>query len=54
MAEAPMAKVLVYASGGKSLPSWPVRTNTGKNETMVFDTAVTIPPPTSKAPSTTY
>ena len=46
-----MAKVLVKASGRKSFPSWPVRKNTGMNETIVFETAVTIAPPTSDAPS---
>ena len=47
----PMAKVLVNASGRKSFPSWSVRKNTGRNETIVFLTAVTIAPPTSVAPS---
>ena len=46
-----MAKVFVNASGLKSLPSWSVRKNTGMNETIVFETAVTIAPPTSVAPS---
>ena len=50
----PMAKVLVNASGWKSLPSWSVRKNTGMNDTSVFDTAVTIAPPTSRAPSKTF
>ena len=48
MTDAPMAKVLVNASGRNSLPSWSVRKKTGMNETSVFETAVTIAPPTSR------
>ena len=48
--DAPMANVLVKASGRKSFPSWSVKKNTGRKDTIVFETAVTMAPPTSAAP----
>ena len=49
--DALMAKVLVYARGLNSFPSWSVRAKTGMKDTIVFETAVTIAVPTSQAPS---
>ena len=43
-----IARFLEKASGRKSFPSWSVRKNTGMNEMRVFETAVTIAPPTDK------
>src|SRR5690606_25339848 len=47
MRDAISAKVLVYASGVKSLPSAPTIVNTGRKPTMVVDTAATTALPTS-------
>ncbi len=50
---APMAKVLVKASGLNSRPSWPSSVNTGRNETVMITNEKKRAGPTSRADFTT-